>query len=424
MCMCVALVYKPSYNWEILTFPLIHRFLFIFPFFYVLMTIYSNDIAKTVIETYQGLSSKGKPHVRSNGKKEWTILAGVVLVSEDGSCKCVSLGTGMKSTPNEQLDRADGKVLHDMHAEILAIRGFNRFLIEECKHVRSGMKSEYITVNNNTEKSSNHSYIFNPHVSIVMYVSEPPCGDASMTVLSKGLKDNWTEPLQIVNGEPNNNNGPVRGRDHVFKVGLVRTKPGRRDSPITYSKSCSDKLALRQGTSMLLGLVSERIIDPSNVYLSTLVIGNNCNYQDTHRAFTIRMKSAAGLQFGPYSCNFFDIVRTASNEPDFPDAKTEGAVPCPHSIVYVAQKNIGEEAILGGVKMGAKPFTGKGESSVCRNQIWKSVAALVDDDNNHSYIQAKYSLDRNLMKNRIYKELCGASGEWVPTKSDDFELII
>ncbi|KAA8905009.1 hypothetical protein TRICI_005337 [Trichomonascus ciferrii] len=361
------------------------------------------EVAKEVIETYQKLPGKGKPHVRSNGKEEWTILAGIVLIPEDGICECVSLGTGMKATPNEQLNKANGRVLHDMHAEVLAIRGFNRFLIEECGNVIAGSSSRWVS------KIENGSRMFrlDPNVVIAMYVSEPPCGDSSMSQLSEGMTDCWTDPLNTI-GE-----GTVRGRDHVFTVGLVRTKPGRRDSPITYSKSCTDKLALRQCTSLLLGPVAERLIDPADVYLSTLVVGNNCRYSDTHRAFTTRMISATGFKYGSYACHFFSVRKAPF--PIFRDGKSPDALPCPKSIVYVS--NTKNEVILGGVKMGAKPFKGKGESQVCRNQILKSVTRLTGESTG-LYSGYKTSADRQSMKARVYQILC--NGNWVPTKSDDF----
>lgn len=361
------------------------------------------EVAKEVIGTYERLPRKGKPHVRSNGKEEWTILAGVVLISADGTCECVSLGTGMKATPNEQLDKANGQVLHDMHAEVLAIRGFNRFLIEECGKTVSGSCSRWISKNEN----DSHMFRLDPSVTIAMYVSEPPCGDSSMSQLSESMTDSWTDPLNTI-GE-----GTVRGRDHVFTVGLVRTKPGRRDSPITYSKSCTDKLALRQCTSLLLGPVAKGLIDPADVYLSTLVIGNNCRYNDTHRAFTTRMMSATGLKYGSYACRFFSVRHAPS--PIFGDGKRPNALPCPNSIVYVA--NTKDEAILGGVKMGAKPFKGKGESQVCRYQILKSVTQLTGEETG-LYSEYKTTADRQSMKRRVYQILC--NGNWVPTKSDDF----
>ena len=40
--------------------------------------------------------------------------------------------TGMKCLPVEAVQSANGTILHDSHAETVAIRAFNRFLIDEC----------------------------------------------------------------------------------------------------------------------------------------------------------------------------------------------------------------------------------------------------------------------------------------------------
>jgi tRNA-specific adenosine deaminase 1 len=41
--------------------------------------------------------------------------------------------TGMKCLPATKIPTSNGIVLHDWHAEIVALRAFNRFLLDECK---------------------------------------------------------------------------------------------------------------------------------------------------------------------------------------------------------------------------------------------------------------------------------------------------
>jgi tRNA-specific adenosine deaminase 1 len=47
----------------------------------------------------------------------------------------------MKCLPSSKLRQAQGNVLHDWHAETLAIRAFNRFVLDECQALASGSKS-------------------------------------------------------------------------------------------------------------------------------------------------------------------------------------------------------------------------------------------------------------------------------------------
>jgi tRNA-specific adenosine deaminase 1 len=62
------------------------------------------------------------------------------------------------------------------------------------------------------------------------------------------------------------------GRAHFSILGVVRRKPGRADAESTLSKSCSDKLALRQVVS-LLSYPSSILVSPTeNAYLAGLVL--------------------------------------------------------------------------------------------------------------------------------------------------------
>jgi tRNA-specific adenosine deaminase 1 len=118
------------------------------------MTSAADAVAQLIVESFGALPRSGKPSVRSNGFPEWTVLAGIAvhkekgtsinkigpdpahspffenvkkLISLDASLHCICLATGAKCLPSSKVAVADGLALHDSHAEILAIRGFNRF---------------------------------------------------------------------------------------------------------------------------------------------------------------------------------------------------------------------------------------------------------------------------------------------------------
>lgn len=44
----------------------------------------------------------------------------------------------MKCLPASKLPEADGNGLHDWHAEILALRAFNRLLLDQCRSLAEG----------------------------------------------------------------------------------------------------------------------------------------------------------------------------------------------------------------------------------------------------------------------------------------------
>lgn len=87
--------------------------------------------------------------------------------------------TGMKCLPQNKVSKAQGTVLHDWHAEVLAIRSLNRFLLEECYALASSsnVSSEYLRVREPEERTESHfqPFALNDGISFHMYCSEAPC---------------------------------------------------------------------------------------------------------------------------------------------------------------------------------------------------------------------------------------------------------
>lgn len=101
-------------------------------------------VVRAALEAYAQLPKHGKPARRDNGVVEWTVFAAIVLSlpactsSTSSSSPHVtssllvpSLGTGVKCLPAIRLPPL-GDTLHDSHAEVLARRGFVRWLIDEA----------------------------------------------------------------------------------------------------------------------------------------------------------------------------------------------------------------------------------------------------------------------------------------------------
>ena len=85
----------------------------------------------------------------------------------------------MKCLPQCKVPQAQGIVLHDWHAETLAIRSFNRFLLDECHSLASTQKdhSEFIRLQSPEEKTETNfqPYTLKDGISLHMYCSEAPC---------------------------------------------------------------------------------------------------------------------------------------------------------------------------------------------------------------------------------------------------------
>src|SRR5690242_6809944 len=163
----------------------------------------------------------------------------------------------MKCLPQNKLAAAHGNILHDWHAEVVAIRTFNRFLLDECLQVLgSDADSAYIHERSSQERTDGEPQPFTirDDVQIHMYCSEAPCGDASMELTMSAQDDAtpWTSaPPTISSDALPDSEGALRGRSNFSLLGAVRCKPSRLDAPPTLSKSCTDKLALKQSTSVL-----------------------------------------------------------------------------------------------------------------------------------------------------------------------------
>ena len=183
----------------------------------------------------------------------------------------------MKCLPASKLPHAHGNILHDWHAEILAIRSFNRFLLEECLLLSAPPHTPSRFIRQRANHEPEHPpFTIKEEVDIYMYCSEAPCGDASMELVMEAQEDStpWTTPPPLIHdttGLSTPQTTALRGRSHFSHLGAVRLKPSRPDAPPTFSKSCSDKLALTQTTSLLSSLTS-LLISPQNAYITALVM--------------------------------------------------------------------------------------------------------------------------------------------------------
>jgi tRNA-specific adenosine deaminase 1 len=138
----------------------------------------------------------------------------------------------MKCLPRSKISMANGVVLHDWHAEILAIRAFNRFLIDECADLATaGLGCSDWLSKRPDEELTEHE--FQPYgikdgVRIHMYCSEAPCGDASMELVMRSQEDAtpWPVPLPIASLDGERETPQLRGRSHFSELGVVRRKPG------------------------------------------------------------------------------------------------------------------------------------------------------------------------------------------------------
>ena len=129
-----------------------------------------------------------------------------------------------------------GCVLHDCHAEVLAIRAFNSFLLEECYRMTQDYDYQSPVLERTFYTAKRHphfapilvDYPFTiyPELQIVMYCSEAPCGDASQELVMATQAD-ATPWSATASTSSTPRAGRLLGREDFGKLGIVRRKPGK-----------------------------------------------------------------------------------------------------------------------------------------------------------------------------------------------------
>lgn len=391
----------------------------------------------------------------------------------------------MKCLPQSKLPSAQGTILHDWHAEVLAIRALNHFILRECKEILAAEMDEggdqhhcydspYIRrrtnyINNNGDSNTDGShqqqqqpFVWRKEVTLHMYCSEAPCGDASMELTMSAQEDAspWESPLpphllmktttafhqngessSITNDTPSSPEHDVAvasssifpaeekqppsapdlfllGRACFSHLGVVRRKPARPDAPPTLSKSCSDKLAMHQCTSLLSGLVS-LLVSPSGVYLRSLVlpetqysatacvrcfspegrmaplVSSSSSSNSKSDGFTIITDVAreakeeeegegrSGYAFRPFEVRTtsleFSFSRRGGSTTANPSLEDRGDIKYVASALSTAWSANGlAENIIGGVLQGRKQTDPRGGSQVSRAKMWELARAVVE----------------------------------------------
>ncbi|KAF4448192.1 putative tRNA-specific adenosine deaminase 1 [Fusarium austroafricanum] len=351
------------------------------------MTPQADLVAQAVLQQFCKLPKKRKPAVRDNGLHEWVPLSGIVA-EKDGILTCLALATGMKCLPASKISQSNGVGIHDWHAEILAIRTFNRFLLDECRKILDG--DDDLSILQTKRKPSNldgdplQLFEIKDDVKLHMYCSEAPCGDASMELTMAAQEDAsaWETPTQITTAPDPNTQASLLGRACFSRTGIVRRKPARGDAPPTLSKSCSDKLALKQCTSLLSALTSI-FIDPTNAYITSLIVPN-AQYSHTacRRAFSAegRMNLMVGKEWpGGYSFREFS---TATTDLEFEFSKRAVKAQTDQisasNLAAIWSRSGFEENIIGGVIQGRRAFKTNGASRVSRRCMLEAANDLAD----------------------------------------------
>mmetsp|Transcript_40414 Transcript_40414/g.97548 ORF Transcript_40414/g.97548 Transcript_40414/m.97548 type:complete len:449 (-) Transcript_40414:621-1967(-) len=238
----------------------------------------AESVAECALLHYDKSISKGKPKDES----EWTVYAAIVAQEED-NLWVVSAATGTKCTAI----RKRGFVLHDSHAETLARRGLVRVLWLEMLEINKTSKSRSFSKGRLLleQEPCKKKYKIRQNITLHLYVSDSPCGDASIYGTSSG---NFFTGAKIVVSKETGVTSTECGGDHQLLQGApiarensqvlssLRCKSGRSNIPShlrSTSMSCSDKILKWSILGLQGSLLSNHFEEP--VLLSSVVVSQD-----------------------------------------------------------------------------------------------------------------------------------------------------
>lgn len=219
------------------------------------------------------------------------------------------------------------------------------------------------------------------------------------------------------------------------KKAVLMLFPARADSPQTLSKSCSDKLALKQCTSLLSSCTSF-LVNPANAYLESLILPRSqCIQHACERCFGAggRMKPVAnhqwsgGYAFRPFKVRASDHEFACSRRSKPPSSRELRS----SNIAAVFSPHVQEALILGRLQ-GRQKIDPKGASAICSRRMWKTtlqvLAALgtptlfqqiAESSHVRKWKESALFADRQRVKADVTAE---ALSGWIRNGGDDFEI--
>lgn len=231
-----------------------------------------------------------KEHEQTELYPNLGMVAGFLLCQDNDIKKSVvvALGSGCRCSSRPFTD-TDGQTLHDLHAVVIARRALLKFLYEQVKKACSNSDNIFVLTDNKFQLHSS--------LSLHLYVSSVPCGDACiLETVNPTAGEN-----SLILPETKHSKFQVKKGDSLETIVTDTYVVNQAQDSDTVTSdgrikcmSCSDKIAL-WNVAGVQGALLSYFMHP--IYVQSITIGSRAMSTDDHlqRAFFSRIGELDGL---------------------------------------------------------------------------------------------------------------------------------
>ncbi|XP_062581246.1 double-stranded RNA-specific adenosine deaminase-like isoform X2 [Saccostrea cucullata] len=232
---------------------------------------WSDKVAAEVIGKFERVISTVEENL--SGRK---VLAAILLHDKyTKRLSVISIGTGNRCVTGNNLC-VDGNVINDSHAEVIAKRGFRRYLYSEIHKPHSGLLT----------RTPSGKLKLSPHLSIHLYISTAPCGDGAVFTRANPGNSSKHQPIFGSSHQGHLRTKMEHGEGTIPVDDAPQTLDGIRRQERLRTMSCSDKIC-RWNVVGLQGALLSLFVEP--IYLSTITLGQLFSDGHMSRAMCCRV---------------------------------------------------------------------------------------------------------------------------------------